>query len=107
MWELNGFYAENERLPTTEEWARLCPDYHVWIGWVRSEGSRLVAVALPKADYPIDLTGDLAEQFSMWADGNAYYVRPVEDPVECTITPVFADSEEEALTQCLENGYFG
>ena len=50
---------------------------------------------------------DLAEELSKWADGNAYYVRPVGDPVECTIAPVFADSAEAALTQCLENGYFG
>ena len=65
------------------------------------------AVALPKADYPVDLTECLVEDFSRWADGNAYYVWPVEDPVESTIAPVFADSAEEALTQCIENGYFG
>ena len=29
MWELNGFHADNKRLPSTKEWARLCPDYPV------------------------------------------------------------------------------
>lgn len=107
MRELDVFYAENERLPTTEEWARLCPDYHVRIGWVCSDNSRLVAVAMPKADYLIDLTEDLAEQFSMWADGWVYYVRLVSEPVECAVAPVFACSAEGALRECLENAYFG
>ena len=107
MCKLNGFHAENKRLPSTKEWARLCPDYHVWIGWVQGECERLIAVALPKADYPVDLTECLVEDFSRWADGNAYYVRPVGDPVECTIAPVFADSAEDALRECLENAYFG
>lgn len=107
MWELDAFHEDNGRLPTTEEWARLCTDYHVWIGWADSDSSRLVAVALPKEDYPIDLTEDLTEEFSQWADGNAYYVRPVGDPVECTTAPVFADSAEDALRECIENGYFG
>lgn len=50
MRELDAFRTVNGRLPTTEEWGRLCPDYHVWIKWVDSENSRLVAGALPKAD---------------------------------------------------------
>nr|DAY43456.1 MAG TPA: hypothetical protein [Caudoviricetes sp.] len=82
MRKLDGFHAENKRLPSTQEWARLCPDY------------------------PIDLTECLVEDFSRWADGNAYFVRPVEDPAECTIAPVFADSAEDALLECIENGYF-
>lgn len=85
----------------------MCPDYHVWIGCVGCDSRRLVAVALPKVDYPLDMCEDLAEEFSKWADGWAYYVQPVDEPVECTIAPVFADSAEEALTQCLKNGYFG
>ena len=107
MWELYGFHAENERLPTTEEWARLCPDYHVWIGWVGCDNRRLVAIAMHKKDCTFNMCEDLAEEFCKWADGKAYYVQPVNDPVECTIAPVFADSAEDALTQCLENGYFG
>lgn len=106
MRKLDGFHAENKRLPSTQEWARLCPDYHVWIGWVQGDCERLIAVALPKADYPVDLTECLVEDFSRWADGKAYYVRPVGDPVECTIAPVFADSAEDALRECLENAYF-
>ena len=63
MWELDGFYAENERLPTTEEWARLCPDYHVWIVWMGCDDRRLVAAALPKPDYQFNMCEDLAEDF--------------------------------------------
>ena len=107
MWELNGFHADNKRLPSTKEWARLCPDYHVWIGWVQGDCERLIAVALPKADYPVDTTEDLVQQFSKWADGYVYYVQPVDGPVECTIAPVYATSAENALRECIENGYFG
>lgn len=107
LWELDAFRTVNGRLPTTGEWGRLCSDYHVLIKWVDSENRRLVAVALPKAHYPIDLTEDLVEQFSKWADGYAYYVQPVDGPVECTIAPVYATSAEDALRECIENGYFG
>lgn len=107
MRELDAFRAVNGRLPTTGQWGRLCPDYHVLIKWVHGDSARFVAVALPKADYPIDLTEDLAEQFSKWADGYAYWVQPVDDPVECTIAPVYATSAENALRECIENGYFG
>ena len=108
MRELAWLQIESRRdeWPSTTEWARKCPDYHVRIGWEVGDYPRLLAIALPKSEYPVDVCRDLAAMFSKWADGFVYYVQPVGEPVECIVTSIFAEDEEDALRQCIENGYF-
>lgn len=45
-------------------------------------------------------------EYAQWADGHAFAVRPLDGCAEETISPIFADSEEDAVRQAVENGYF-
>lgn len=106
MLELDAFHEDHGRLPTTEEWAGLCPDYWVWIGWHAVEEQRLYAVALDREAFTVDACEEFVHEYAQWADGYAFAVRPLDGCAEETISQIFADSEEDAVRQAVENGYF-
>lgn len=84
----------NGRIPTQEEWAALCPDYWVYVGWHSQLDSRLFAAAFRKDAFPVDPCESWVHEYSMWADG---YVWEVSCSNGDSLAGIYADSAEDAI----------
>ena len=95
MWEFDNFHEEHGRIPTQEEWAALCPDYWVYVGWHTQLDSRLFAAAFRKDTFPANPCESWVHEYSMWADG---YVWVVSDTTTGdSVSGISADTEEDAI----------
>lgn len=101
MWEFDNFHEEHGRIPTQEEWENLCPDYWVYVGWHAMDADRLFAVAFRKDVYPTNPCESWVHEYSMWADGYVWVVSN-ETTGDC-LAGIYADSEEDAIRQYIEN----
>jgi hypothetical protein len=101
MWAFDNFYEEHGRKPTQEEWAALCPDYWVYVGWHSMDADRLFAAAFRKDTWTTDPCEGYVHEYSMWADG---YVWGVSDTtMGGSLAGIYADSEEDAIKYYIEN----
>ena len=95
MWEFDNFHEEHGRTPTQEEWAALCPDYWVYVGWYGMDADRLFAAAFRKEVYPTNPRESWVREYSLWADGYAWVVSDTT-PGD-SLAGIYADSEEDAI----------
>lgn len=101
MHVLDNFHEENGRLPTQEEWAALCPDYWVYLGWHGMDTDRLFAAAFRKGTFPVDPCESWVHEYSLWADGYVWVVS--DETTGDSLAGIYADCEEDAIKYYTEN----
>ena len=101
MWEFDNFHEEHGRMPTQEEWAALCPDYWVYVGWYSMDADRLFAAAFRKDTWTTDPCEGYVHEYSMWADGYVWVVS--DETTGDSLGGIYAESEEDAIKYYTEN----
>ena len=101
MWEFDNFHEEHGRMPTQEEWAALCPDYWVYVGWHSMDADRLFAAAFRKDTWATNPCESLVHEYSLWADGYVWVV--TDTTTGDSLGDIYADSKEEAIQHYIEN----
>lgn len=100
MWEFDNFHVEHRRTPTQEEWAALCPDYWVYVGWYSMDADRMFAVAISKDKCPTNPCEPWVHEYSMWADGYVWVVS--DETTGDSLAGIYAESEEDAIKYYIE-----
>lgn len=88
-------------MPTQEEWAALCPDYWVYVGWHGMDADRLFAVAISKDSCSTNPCESYVHEYSLWADGYAWVVS--DETTGDSLGGIYAESEEDAIKYYTEN----
>ncbi len=101
MWEFDNFHEEHGRTPTQEEWAALCPDYWVYVGWYGMDADRLFAAAFCKDTWTTDLCESWVREYSLWADGYVWFVS--DTTTGDSLAGIYAESEEDAIKYYIED----
>lgn len=101
MWEFDNFHEEHGRTPTQEEWAALCPDYWVYVGWHGMDADRLFAAAFRKGTFSVDPCESWVHEYSLWADGYVWVVS--DETTGDSLAGIYADCEEDAIKYYTEN----
>nr|DAR75435.1 MAG TPA: hypothetical protein [Caudoviricetes sp.] len=101
MLEFDNFHKEHGRKPTQEEWAALCPDYWVYVGWHGVDTDRMFAAAFRKNTFPIDPCESWVHEYSLWADGYVWLVHDLT--MDEYYGGIYTDSKEDAIKYYIEN----